>query len=324
MNVRSSLRNACLPVAVCLIAAVACGQEQLYRPADSVLSGPLISARTGMETAWDLPKNPLVDSLPPDTNLANGIILGYRIFTRTPREAPRFTGNRMSCNNCHLNAGQREKAMPLVGVAGVFPEYSKRAGRLLSLEDRIVGCFLRSENAPAARDRHRREPDGSGSSDSIVPGAAREVQALAAYISWVSAGYRPGETLSWRGQNTIPPGRLIPVAKLNPAAGRTLYREKCTACHGEAGQGVEIGDKKAGPLWGRYSWNDGAGAARIYTLAGMILYMMPYLDTGSLTPEEAQQIAAFINSKPRPVYPYKNRDYPAGQVPPDAVYYKPR
>ncbi len=295
------------------------GQE-LYRPADSTLSGPLISSRTGMETAWDLPKNPLTGSLPADSSQAQRIILGYRIFTNTPHRARRLTGNSLSCNNCHLNAGQREKAMPLVGVAGVFPEYNKRAGRQLSLEDRIVGCFVRSEDAPRAA--------GSGDrvaamgDNAIVADTTAEVRALASYISWVSEGYGRGSKLSWRGQNTISPDQLVPIRNLDTRKGRTLFREKCVACHGEDGQGVQIGDKKAGPLWGPRSWNDGAGAARVYTLAGMILYMMPYLDVGSLTAAEAQHIAAYINSKPRPRFPHKDRDYSASKVPPDAVYYR--
>ena len=93
------------------------------------------------------------------------------------------------------------------------------------------------------------------------------------------------------------------------------------SCHGADGQGVQIGDKKAGPLWGPASWNDGAGAARVYTLAGIIRYSMPYLNPGSLTDEEAQQVAAFITSKPRPVYPFKNLDYTGSKIPVDAVYY---
>ena len=77
--------------------------------------------------------------------------------------------------------------------------------------------------------------------------------------------------------------------------------------------GRAIGDKKAGPLWGPDSWNDGAGAARVYTLAGIIRYTMPYLDPGSLTDEDAQQLAAFINSKPRPVYRTSSATTPAGK-----------
>ena len=90
------------------------------------------------------------------------------------------------------------------------------------------------------------------------------------------------------------------------------------------GQGVQIGDKIAGPLWGPRSWNDGAGAARVYTLAGMIRYSMPYLDPGNMTDEDAQQLAAFIDSKPRPVFPFKEGDYRTEKLPPDAVYYAQR
>src|SRR5204862_6341444 len=95
----------------------------------------------------------------------------------------------------------------------------------------------------------------------------------------------------------------------------------CTTCHGENGQGVAIGDKKAGPLWGADSWNDGAAAARVYTLAGIIRYSMPYLNPGSLTDEEAQQLAAFINSKPRPEYPFKDPDYRTEKLPVDSADY---
>ena len=84
---------------------------------------------------------------------------------------------------------------------------------------------------------------------------------------------------------------------------------------------MQIGTKKAGPQWGPDSWNDGAGAARIYTLAGIIRYSMPYLDPGRLTDEEAQLLARFINSKERPSYPFKDQDYLAVELPVDSVYY---
>ena len=103
--------------------------------------------------------------------------------------------------------------------------------------------------------------------------------------------------------------------------GRELFADRCANCHGEDGQGVEIGDKKAGPLWGPRSWNDGAGVARVYTLAGFIRYAMPYLAPGTLTDREAQEIAAFINSQPRPAFPFRDRDYPGQKIPEDAVYY---
>jgi thiosulfate dehydrogenase len=116
----------------------------------------------------------------------------------------------------------------------------------------------------------------------------------------------------------------LPIEKLSPERGQAIYAERCTSCHGQDGQGVQIGDKKAGPLWGPASWNDGAGASRVYSLAGIIRYSMPYLDPGSLSDEDAQQVAAFITSQPRPAFPHKELDYARATVPVDAVYYRKR
>lgn len=282
---------------------------------DSTLARVLIPAYETMATAWDYPRNPFSDSLPSNPHLAEQIKLGFRIFTETPEQASRVTGNAISCNNCHLNAGQKEKAMPLVGISTVYPEYNKRAGRLITLEDRIVECFMRSSNATGKA--HGKE-DGAGT----ITAHTKEVLAVSSYLTWLSAGYPVGKKLPWRGQNAIHEDSLLPVNKLDAKHGERLYMEKCMSCHGKDGQGVEIGDKKAGPLWGAKSWNDGAGAARVYTLAGIIRYMMPYLDPGSLSDEEAQHIAAYITSKLRPKFPFKNKDWPTEKIPPDAVYYK--
>jgi cytochrome c len=56
----------------------------------------------------------------------------------------------------------------------------------------------------------------------------------------------------------------------------------------------------------------------------MIRYSMPYLDPGNMTDEDAQQLAAFIDSKPRTAFPFKDRDYRTQRLPPDAVYYARR
>jgi cytochrome c len=51
---------------------------------------------------------------------------------------------------------------------------------------------------------------------------------------------------------------------------------------------------------------------------------MPYLDPGSLTDEEALDVASFVNGKPRPSYPFKPQDYLTEKLPPDSVYYARR
>src|SRR5215831_21103904 len=131
------------------MAAAACHRAPVRKTSNGVplLAGALVPATTTMVTAWDVPGNPLTDPSLDDSRLSKDIRWGYQIFTSTPEEASRFAPGRGSCNNCHLNGGQRERALPLVGVAGMFPEYNRRAGRLISLPDRVVDCFLRSQNA---------------------------------------------------------------------------------------------------------------------------------------------------------------------------------
>ena len=286
------------------------------------LAGPLIPAHTTMVTAWDVPKNPLTDSTLDDSRLSKDIRWGFRLFTNTPVEAKQFTPSRMSCSNCHLNAGQRERSLPLVAVAAMFPEYNRRSGRLYTLNDRIVDCFFRSENATGRVEAGDGQVDKE--TDALPTPTSKEVLAIAAYITWLARGAEVGRNPVWRGQNTIAAGALMPVDMFDPTSGEAIFNERCVTCHGMDGQGVMVGDKKPGPLWGPDSWNDGAGAARVYTLAGIIRYTMPYLDPGRLTDQEAQQVAAFVNSKPRPSYPFKQQDYLTEKLPPDSVYYPRR
>jgi thiosulfate dehydrogenase len=268
---------------------------------------PLVAATMSMVAAAEVPENPLTDATLDKSPIGHDIRWGFRLFTNTPVEAERYVPGKVVCSNCHLNAGQRDRALPVVGIAGMFPEYNKRAGRPISLTDRVLACFMRSENATAKE---------------VPTATSPEVIALTAYLTWLSRGYSIGASPQWRGQNTIPTAAQIPIARLDPHKGEALFTERCAACHGVDGQGILVGDRRPAPLWGPDSWNDGAGAARVYTLAGIIRYTMPYVTPGSLTDEEAQQVAAFITSQPRPAYPFKERDYAGSKVPADAVYYR--
>ncbi|MEQ1907248.1 MAG: c-type cytochrome [Vicinamibacterales bacterium] len=322
MNSRSRLLLAVLAIA----SASACSKPAEPGPPKLryKLIGPLIPAKMTMVTAWDFPQNPLNDPSLDQSKLSKEIQWGYRLFTNTPAEAERFVPGGISCNNCHLNGGQRERAMPLVAISGAFPEYNRRAGRLISLNDRIVDCFLRSENATGKLSADATDHDATVGADSLPTPTSREVLAIAAYLAWISRGNEIGKNPVWRGQNTIPQPALVAVDKLDPAKGEAIYNERCVSCHGAEGQGVTVGDKRPGPLWGPDSWNDGAGAARTYTLAGIIRYTMPYLDPGNMTDDDALQLAAFITSKPRPAFPFKDRDYLVDPLPVDAVYYPKR
>ena len=82
----------------------------------------------------------------------------------------RFSGNNLSCQNCHLNAATDKFALPFVGVFGDFPQYRAREGEVRTIEDRINGCMNRSMNG---RD---------------LPIDGPEMQAIVAYIKFLSTG----------------------------------------------------------------------------------------------------------------------------------------
>src|SRR6185436_15045729 len=196
--------------------AASCSKPAPAPPAK--FSGPLISSKTSMVTAWEVPKNPLTDPSLDDSKLSNEIRWGFKIFTNTPKEAPQFAPGKMSCNNCHLNGGQRERSLPLVGIAGAFPEYNRRSGRLYSLGDRIVDCFVRSENGTAIYKSEEDRP-------ALPTTTSKEVLAVSAYLTWLAKGYEVGKSPTWRGQNTIETARLIPVDKLDPKKGEAIFME---------------------------------------------------------------------------------------------------
>lgn len=293
-----------------------------YSPAASAPPAPpsvrpqLIAATATVATVGEFPWNPLKDPSLDDSKLSKDIIWGFKIFVDTPGQVPHLTPGKVSCNNCHLNGGQRERALPVVGIAGMFPEYNRRAGRTYTLTDRVVDCFNRSQNATSIV--------GGENGPAVPTPTSKEVLAVTAYLTWLSKGFEVGKNPPWRGQNAIAAANLIPLEKLSPARGEALFKQHCVSCHGDDGQGVLVGEKKPGPLWGADSWNDGAGAARIYTLAGIIRYSMPYVTPGVLTDEESQHLAAFINSHPRPSYPFKDRDFLIEKLPVDSVYYPKR
>ncbi len=102
-------------------------------------AAPLIPESAPIGTAAERIKDPARDPLPADPASAAEIRRGYLIFQDSRKHARRFTGSKLSCGSCHLNAGQKAGALPLVGIASIFPDYNKRSGRMFTLEERIVG-----------------------------------------------------------------------------------------------------------------------------------------------------------------------------------------
>ena len=73
-------------VLLATLAAAGCSPDPLS-PELGKLTGPLISSKTTMVTAWEYPNDPLTDPTLGNSRVADQIRLGFRIFTNTPVEA---------------------------------------------------------------------------------------------------------------------------------------------------------------------------------------------------------------------------------------------
>ncbi|HEV2117606.1 MAG TPA: c-type cytochrome [Terriglobales bacterium] len=203
----------------------------------------------------------------------DSIRLGQLIFQQTPHYAARYTGNQMNCADCHLLGGRAPYSAPMVGLTHIFPTYNQRAGRVITLAERIQQCFVRSENGRP------------------LSAESREMTALLAYIAWLSPAETAGRAHPGRGLVKLPSLRG------DPGRGATIYQKQCAVCHGDDGAGVP---PVLPPLWGAASFNNGAGMSTVEKMAAFVQYNMPQNAPGSLSPQEAYDVAAYVNSKPRP------------------------
>jgi len=238
-------------------------------------SALLYSAENKESTSWSV-QTPL-----PPRELGKVVALGKEIVENTgehPLSKP-HVNNALTCSSCHLDAGTDPKAATFLDIASAYPAWSPREKRAITLEDRVLNCFMRSMNGV-------RPPNGSKVSVAVT-----------AYITWLSSGSRirmnPDKPL---GPHHIPPLELDPE-QANLKRGKTLYAQKCAECHGDKGLGTDEGP----PTWGPQSYNDGAGLSRNEKLAAWLRVAMPLGDP-SLSEQEALDIAAFVNSHERPKF----------------------
>ena len=259
------------------------------------------TAATPPATIWTVPE---VAALP-DNELGRLTRRGRDLITATyahigpevPNAASRYAGNNLACGNCHLEAGTKKFGIPLFGLFGEYPRYNGRSGQEITIQERVDGCMMRSMNGRA------------------MPLQAPQMQAIVAYIGFLSTGVPPGEALPGLGVGKMP--ELNRAA--DPARGRPIYMSVCATCHGVDGLGVRRGlstddlGYMMPPLWGPDSFNDGAGMMRLITAANFVHFNMPH-GTDYLNPqlsvEDAWDVAAYFVSQPRPHMEGLDRDYP--------------
>jgi thiosulfate dehydrogenase len=236
-------------------------------------------------------KAPSINSIQENKEL---ILYGKDLIANTaeylgPKGSVKQISNGLNCQNCHLAAGTQPFGNNYGGVASTYPKIRPRSGKMVDTEGRINACFQRSLNG------------------SPLPSNSKELKAMIAYIEWLGKDVPEGIKPKGAG--------LYKISYLNRAAspenGKYIYVEQCERCHGSNGEGILKQDKisyQYPPLWGANSYNVSAGLYRIEKFARFVKTNMPYGISYKdivLSDEEAWDIAAYVNSQPRPNKKFK-------------------
>ena len=212
---------------------------------------------------------------------------GMRAFMFPAIYARDYVGNELACTNCHLDAGRRAGSAPMWGAYPAYPKFRSKNQQVNTIEMRVQGCFRYSMNG------------------SPPPADSELMKSYLAYFSWLSKGAPIGAVLEGAGFSALPD----PEQKPDFARGEEVYRNWCSTCHGDAGQGVPHTESVGWvfpPLWGPESYNWGAGMHQINKASAYIKKNMPFGLQDVLTDQEAWDVAAYINSHERPQDPRFN------------------
>jgi thiosulfate dehydrogenase len=221
----------------------------------------------------------------------------------------KYTGNKMNCTNCHLDAGTRPFAFNLVMSHVRYPQYRAREGKVLTLAERVNNCVMRPHNGKP------------------LPLDSKEMIAFLSYFKWINAQVPEG-VKGIKGEKNLEVE--FPERAADPNKGGQLYAIHCQRCHGANGEGLIGANQPTYTyplLWGDSSYQPGSSMHRVIKQAQWLKANMPY-DSAKwnkpvLTDEEALDIAAFVNDdkihkRPTPQtfdYPHpeeKSIDYDQG------------
>ena len=251
---------------------------------------PTSTATRFTEAEWKPPRETEI----PNDSLGASIKRGLYLIRFTPESLPAYATTRMRCTSCHQDDGLKASAAPLSGSHARFPKYMTRSGAVIALADRVNYCFTRSLAGNA------------------IPVGSREMVDILAYLAFISHDVPVG-------RKTAGTDGLISMKvtlESDTLRGRNLFEKTCVVCHLKDGGGN-------GPipaLWGPMSYSIGASMAREERAASFIWHNMPQSAPGTLTPQQAFDLSAFINAHPRPDSPGKESDWPTGGAPRDVPY----
>lgn len=202
--------------------------------------------------------------------------------------------NGMNCQNCHLNGGTVPWGNNYSAVVSTYPRFRERSGTYETIPKRVNDCLQRSLNGDA------------------IDSNSKEMKAIIAYMNWLGDGIPKNYKPKGSGIMDIP---FLDRAA-DPVKGKIVFMNNCQRCHAADGQGQKTPGEYNfvyPPLWGENSYTTAAGLYRISRFAGYVKNNMPNdiaeYHKPHLTDEEAWDVAAFVNSQPRPSKVFKE-DWP--------------
>ncbi|MGN7385690.1 c-type cytochrome [Sporosarcina sp. SAFN-015] len=151
---------------------------------------PAVTEEKGEEIAYnppsldDVPEGPMGEAILRGRELINDTSNAIRAKASSVEDGEHLV-NELSCTSCHAGDGLDQDTSSLVGITAVYPQYNERADKVLTLEDRINGCMVRSMNG---------EPFEEGDED---------LNAMVAYLTYISEGIPIGAELEWLGKNEM-------------------------------------------------------------------------------------------------------------------------
>ena len=239
----------------------------------------------------------------PNSPFGKQVAMGRAIFDDPQTNAHAFVGNTVKCSNCHLGEGTVANAAPMWAAYVAYPQYRAKNGHVNTFAERLQGCFKFSENgkAPALGDP--------------------VLVSLESYAYFLAKGAPTGTKMPGAGFLKL----AKPAMKPDYVRGQDVYVANCALCHGYDGKGQEARGQSVFPVvWGDASYNWGAGMAEIKNAAGFIKANMPLGKGGSLTDQQAFDVAAFVDGHPRPQDPRFTGDIAATRAKfhnsPDSLY----
>ena len=224
--------------------------------------------------------------MPPAGAEGDLVALGYKIVTETyavigpdvAQSARRFSGNNLSCQNCHLNAGTVRSGLPLVGVFRQFPWISPDGKREVTLRDRLNECMTHSM-------------DGKP-----LPHDSREMNALVAYMKFIGG----------------PPAEPAPMPKPPTGRCRTRRRGLRRLRHlpPGGGPGARIGSAPTPRAIVSAALGSGSQLGRRHELCLDCRQVRDAQHAArcrskhpQLSVQEAWDVAAYLHAQQRPIFP---------------------